>query len=156
MAIEIERKFLVKGDFRKDVVDVIKISQGYICAQPDKTVRVRINDNKGFLTIKGPTDTDGMSRYEFEHEISLDEAHELMKLCLPGSIEKERFYAEYADKRWEVDVFYGNNEGLIVAEIELSSPNEQLSLPDWVGEEVTGQKRYYNAMLTKEPYNKWK
>lgn len=155
MALEIERKFLVKGDFRKQVESVTRIMQGYICAEPGRTVRIRIADDKAFLTIKGPADASGMSRYEFEQEVPYSEALELQKLCIPGSIEKERFHVNFEGKCWEVDVFYGANEGLVLAEIELSSPDETVILPDWIGKEVTNDKRYYNSKLTKEPYNTW-
>lgn len=155
MPLEIERKFLVKGDFRKDMVSVANVRQGYLCAEPGRSIRVRLYDQQGFLTIKGATDPTGISRYEFEKEISKEEAVELMELCLPGRIEKERFNIDYAGKRWEVDVFYGENEGLVMAEIELNAPDEPFELPEWIGKEVTGDKRYYNSSLSKHPYKSW-
>ncbi len=155
MAQEIERKFLVCGAFKHKVFSSSRIAQGYICATSGRTVRVRLRDEKGFLTIKGPSDSQGMSRYEWEKEISSDEAHELMKLCLPGIIDKTRYLVEYAGHTWEIDEFYGENEGLIMAEIELQSENEPFEKPDFIGEEVTGDPRYYNSHLMIHPYNQW-
>ena len=155
MHTEIERKFLVKGDFSADVFDKKRIVQGYICSQPGKTVRVRIRDKEGFLTIKGPSDEKGMSRYEFEKSISLDDAEQLLKLCEPGAIDKVRHLACIDNHIWEIDVFHGANEGLIVAEIELESEEEAFALPQWIGKEVTGDRRYYNSMLTKHPFTEW-
>lgn len=156
MAVEIERKFLVRGAFRKDAIHSRRIIQGYICSVPERTVRIRISGTDGFLTIKGPTDSSGMSRYEFETKISMSDAEELFKLCERGAIAKERFWVPVGERMWEVDVFYGANEGLILAEIELSSEDEEIELPEWVGEEVTGDKRFYNSSLTTYPYRDWK
>ena len=152
---EIERKVLVTGDFSKDVVRSERFVQGYICSSPGKTVRVRIAGNKGFLTIKGASDENGLSRYEFEKEISLEDAKDLFKLCEPGAIEKVRHWVKEGDHLWEVDVFHGANEGLVMAELELTTENEKFDLPDWIGEEVTGDRRYYNSMLTQNPYSCW-
>ena len=155
MATEIERKFIVKGDFSKEVCDSQRIVQGYICSQPGRTVRIRIRGEKGFLTIKGPPDDKGLSRYEFEQEIPLPDAERLLTLCEPGAIDKVRHLVRVGKHTWEVDVFHGANEGLVMAEIELASEDEPFEKPDWIGEEVSGDRRYYNSMLTKEPYSQW-
>lgn len=155
MATEIERKFIVKGDFSKDVCNSQRIVQGYICSQPGRTVRIRIRGEKGFLTIKGPSDDKGLSRYEFEQEIPLPDAEQLLTLCEPGVIDKVRHLVRAGKHTWEVDVFHGANEGLVMAEIELASEDEPFEKPDWIGEEVSGDRRYYNSMLTKEPYSQW-
>lgn len=155
MATEIERKFIVKGDFTADVYSSERIVQGYICSEPGRTVRVRIRGEKGFLTIKGPSDDKGLSRYEFEQEIPLVDAEQLLKLCEPGSIDKVRHLVRGGKHTWEVDVFHGANEGLVMAEIELASEDEPFEKPDWIGEEVSGDRRYYNSMLTKQPYTQW-
>jgi CYTH domain-containing protein len=155
MPVEIERKFRVKGDFRKDVVRSRLIRQGYLSSHPERTVRIRISGERGWLTIKGMGDAKGLSRQEFEQEIALGDAEELFRLCEPGAIEKERHWVAAGGHIWEVDVFHGANEGLVLAEIELSSGEESFALPDWVGEEVTGDGRYYNAMLAKHPYTEF-
>ena len=152
---EIERKFLVKGDFEQDIVDRKRIVQGYICAEEARTVRVRIQGDEGFLTIKSASNERGWSRYEFEQLVTLVDAEELLKLCLPGVIDKIRHWIQVGNHLWEVDVFYGKNEGLVVAEIELSSEEETFELPAWVGEEVTGDAKYYNAMLSQNPFSQW-
>lgn len=155
MATEIERKFLVSGDFSKEVYSSQRIVQGYICSQPGRTVRIRIRGEEGYLTIKGPSDEKGLSRYEFEQQISLTDAEQLLCLCEPGAIDKIRHLVHVGKHVWEVDVFYGANEGLIVAEVELVSEDESFEKPAWLGEEVTGDRRYYNSMLTKNPYTQW-
>ena len=155
MATEIERKFIVKGDFSKEVCNSQRIVQGYICSQPGRTVRIRIRGEKGFLTIKGPSDDKGLSRYEFEQEIPLPDAEQLLTLCEPGVIDKVRHLVRAGKHTWEVEVFHGANEGLVMAEIELASEDEPFEKPDWIGEEVSGDRRYYNSMLTKEPYSQW-
>lgn len=156
MSTEIERKFLVEGDFMKEVYSSQRIVQGYICSQPGRTVRVRIRNGKGYLTIKGPSDEKGFSRYEFEQEIPLADAEQLLTLCEPGAIDKVRHLVHVGRHTWEVDVFHGANEGLIMAEVELSAEDEPFALPTWIGKEVTGDRRYYNSMLTKHPYSGWK
>lgn len=156
MATEIERKFIVEGDFSADVYDSQRIVQGYICSQPGRTVRVRIRGEKGYLTIKGPSDAKGFSRYEFEREIPLADAEQLLTLCEPGAIDKVRHLVRAGQHTWEVDVFHGANEGLIMAEIELASEDEPFDKPAWIGKEVSGDRRYYNSMLTKQPYSGWK
>lgn len=155
MATEIERKFLVTGDFSREIYRAERIVQGYICSLPGRTVRIRIRGTEGFLTIKGPSTDDGLSRYEFERPLSLADAEALFKLCEPGAIEKVRNWVRVGTHTWEVDVFHGANEGLILAEIELASPGESFEKPDWAGKEVTGDRRYYNSMLTKHPYQEW-
>ena len=152
---EIERKFLVSGDFERDIVRRERIVQGYICAEEARTVRVRLQDNKGFLTIKSAPNAGGWSRYEFEQPLALVDAEELLKLCLPGVIDKVRYSIYVGNHLWEVDVFHGENEGLVVAEIELSSEEETFELPAWAGEEVTGDPKYYNARLAQKPFNQW-
>ncbi len=157
MRLEIERKFLVKGDFKGESIQKSHIVQGYICRLPGRSVRVRIRDNKGYLTIKGASNTSGTTRIEWETEISEDDARTLFLLAEPGVIEKTRYLVHAADGKhiWEIDVFHGDNEGLIVAEIELSDENESFDTPAWLGEEVTGDPRYFNSMLMKNPYKDW-
>jgi adenylate cyclase len=154
--IEIERKFLVKSsDFKEQAFAQNQIAQGYLSSLPERTVRVRIKGKKGFLTIKGIGHHGGMSRFEWENEIPLDEAQELLKLCEKGKIEKTRFEIKAGKHVFEVDEFYGENEGLIMAEIELESETESFEKPDWLGEEVTNDERYYNAYLSKKPFKTW-
>jgi len=156
MAQEIERKFLVKGDYKKYVSKETKIVQGFLCTVPERTVRVRIKGDKGFLTIKGIGNKSGASRYEWEKEISLLDAKDLMAICEPGVIDKTRYLVKAdGDLVFEVDEFYGENEGLTVAEIELPSEDKEFSKPEWLGTEVTGQVDYYNSMLMKNPYKNW-
>lgn len=144
---EIERKFLVKGDFKKHISKSYKISQGFLSRIPERTVRIRIRDNKGFLTIKGKSTEDGTTRFEFEKEISYTEASELLKICEPGIIEKTRHIVIYENNKFEVDVFDGKNKGLIIAEIELENKDQHFLKPEWLGKEVTGDIKYYNSNL---------
>lgn len=155
MLVEIERKFLVAGDFRADAVFSSHIAQGYLCADGRRTVRVRLRDDRGFLTVKGPSSADGLSRFEWEKEITADEARLLLPLCLPGSIEKRRWIVPVGRHTFEVDEFAGANAGLLVAEVELSSPDEAFERPAWLGREVTGHGRYYNSALTVRPFCRW-
>ncbi len=155
MAQEIERKFLVKGDFKPDAFKSTRISQGYLSSVPERTVRVRIKGNQGFLTIKGKGNHSGISRYEWEKEIPVKEAEELLQLCEPGIIDKTRYLVKSGNHTFEVDEFHGENEGLILAEIELETENESFVKPSWIAEEVTGDAKYYNAVLTKHPYSRW-
>lgn len=155
MSLEIERKFLVVGDFRPHARRHFRIVQGYICAEKGRTVRVRLCGESGFLTIKGPSSDGGLSRYEFEKPVTLDEALSLLRLCRSGMIDKVRWLVPCGAHTFEVDEFHGDNEGLVVAEIELSAPDETFERPDWLGEEVTGDRRYYNASLTRTPYKDW-
>lgn len=155
MAQEIERKFLVNGEFKSQAYAQSRIVQGYISSARGRTVRVRIRDGKGYLTIKGASNEAGTSRYEWEKEITLGEARELMKLCEPGVIDKTRYLIKSGEHIFEVDEFYGENEGLVVAEVELKAEDEPFKKPDFIGKEVTGDIRYYNSHLMKEPFTKW-
>ena len=154
MAKEIERKFLVSGEFRQDSPESYRIMQGYICSDQDRTVSVRVRGDKGFLTIKGRSSADGLSRYEWEKEIPASEAVELMALCGSGVIDKTRYLVPFGRHTYEVDVFHGANEGLVLAEIELAEEQETFEKPSWLGEEVTGDPRYYNSMLSLHPFSK--
>lgn len=154
--IEIERKFLVTADvFLKLYKRSNRIVQGYLSSVPERTVRVRIKGNIGFLTIKGKSSVDGLSRMEWEKEIEVQDAELLLKICESGVIEKTRYEVEWGNHIIEVDVFEGDNKGLVVAEIELKSVLETFEKPDWLGKEVTGDERYYNAYLSKNPFLKW-
>lgn len=153
---ETERKYLVSGSFEKDVKHKYRITQGYISDDPARTVRVRIRDDQGFLTIKGAPDSTGTTRFEWEKEISYVEAQQLTKLCKPGMIEKIRNIVEWKGFTFEVDVFKGDNEGLIVAEIELEDTNQVFDKPAWLDKEITGDRRFYNASLMSNPYKLWK
>lgn len=154
--LEIERKFLVVNESYKELAtSSTHIKQGYICSDRGRTVRVRIRGHQAFLTIKGPSFDNGLSRYEFEKEITLDEAEHLFRLCGPGVIDKTRYLVPVGNHVFEVDEFYGDNEGLVVAEVELSSGDEVFERPTFLGIEVTGDRRYYNSMLTLKPYNTW-
>jgi adenylate cyclase len=155
MAQEIERKFLVSGDFHAFVIKSIRIVQGYLSSHPERTVRVRITDHTGFLTIKGKVNESGISRFEWEKEIAFDEALELIKLCEPGTIEKIRHLVKVGSHTFEIGVFQGNNKGLVIAEIELENENDSFEKPPWLGEEVTGHPQYYNSMLIKNPFSLW-
>ena len=155
MAQEIERKFKVAGDFKNLTVKQVRITQGYLSSVPERTVRVRVKGEKGFLTIKGIGNESGASRYEWEKEISIEEAKQLLDICEAGVIDKTRFLVEAGSHTYEVDEFYGENEGLTVAEVELNSEDEEFIKPEWLGEEVTGDVKYYNSMLMKNPYSKW-
>ena len=155
MAQEIERKFLVNGEFKSQAYAQSRIVQGYISSARGRTGRVRIRDGKGYLTIKGASNEAGTSRYEWEKEITLGEARELMKLCEPGVIDKTRYLIKSGEHVFEVDEFYGENEGLVMAEVELKAEDEPFKKPDFIGKEVTGDIRYYNSHLMKEPFTKW-
>lgn len=157
--LEIERKFLVHkrgGEYKKKAYSSSRIKQGYICSEHGCTVRVRIRDDKGFLTIKGPSSHGGMTRYEFEKEITLDEAEHLMQLCEPGIIDKTRYLVKSGNHVFEIDEFYGDNEGLVMAEVELGRENESYDKPDFIAEEVTGDRRFYNSYLRRMPFSEWK
>lgn len=155
MAQEIERKFLVTGEFKSQAFAQSRIMQGYICSAHGRTVRIRIRDDKGYLTIKGASNVSGTSRYEWEQELPLPEAQELMKLCEPGIIDKTRYLVRSGEHVFEVDEFYGDNDGLLIAEVELGSEDEAFEKPPFIGEEVTGDSRYYNSQLMKKPYKTW-
>ncbi|MGY6649395.1 CYTH domain-containing protein [Wenyingzhuangia sp. IMCC45574] len=153
---EIERKFLVTNlDFINQSFDSNRIEQGYLNSHKERTVRVRIKNNNGYLTIKGVSNESGTSRFEWEKEISITEATQLLAICEPGVISKTRYLVKMQQHTYEVDVFDGANEGLIIAEIELNEENERFEKPEWLGEEVTGQKKYYNSQLSKNPYKTW-
>ena len=154
--VEIERKFLVNSNaFKTEAFTQNRISQGYLSSVPGRTVRVRIKGNKGFLTIKGVSNESGLSRFEWEKEIPVDEATALLKLCEQGVIEKTRFEVKMGNHIIEIDEFYGDNEGLIMAEIELQSETETFEKPNWLGAEVTQDFRYYNSYLSQNPYKRW-
>ena len=154
--LEIERKFLVNGDdYKRQAYSSSRIQQGYICSGHGRTVRVRIRDARGYLTIKGPSEHGGLARYEFEKEITLDEAEQLMRLCEPGIIDKTRYLVKSGQHTFEVDEFYGENEGLVMAEVELGSEDEPYEKPDFIGKEVTGDRRYYNSHLRENPFSLW-
>lgn len=155
MALEIERKFLVAGDFKSLATSHSRIMQGYICSQRGRTVRVRLRDEKAYLTIKGPSFNGGLSRYEFEKEITKDEGLSLMRLCEVGIIDKIRWLVPVGRHIFEVDEFFGENEGLIVAEVELEKEDEAFERPAFLGEEVTGDRKYYNSSLRLHPYKQW-
>jgi len=156
MAQEIERKFLVVDDSYKTLAfSHSRIHQGFICSEKGRTVRVRIRDEKAYLTIKGPSDEKGLSRYEFEREITKEEGLELMKLCEPGIIDKTRYLVKAGNHTFEVDEFYGDNAGLVMAEVELGFEDEAFERPAFLGKEVTGDKRFYNSSLIKNPFRKW-
>lgn len=156
MHLEIERKFLVTGPFRDQAFNCTHIRQGYISSGNGRTVRVRIRDDKGYLTIKGPSGKAGLSRYEFETEIALSDAEDLMRICEPGIIDKNRYLVQCGNHVFEVDEFFGENEGLLMAEVELQSEEEAFDKPDFLGREVTGDRRYYNSHLRRNPYCLWR
>ena len=154
--IEIERKFLVKSEeFKTISFAKNEISQGYLNSNPERTVRVRIKGNQGYLTIKGKGNETGMSRLEWEKEIPIDEAKMLLNLCESGVISKVRYEVKFGNHVYEVDEFFGENEGLILAEIELQSEEEVFEKPNWLGEEVTNNEKYYNSYLSKKPFINW-
>lgn len=155
MAQEIERKFLVVGDFKQAAYSHSTIIQGYISATKEHTVRVRIRDDKAFLTIKGASHNGGLSRFEWEKEIPVSEARDLLLLC-GGVIDKVRYLVKSGKHVFEVDEFHGDNEGLIMAEVELKNEAEPYTKPSFIGKEVTGDIRYYNSHLLENPYKNWK
>ena len=154
MAQEIERKFLVVGEYKNLAHSVMHLVQGYI-ASGRRTVRLRISDDRAWLTIKGPSHDGGLSRFEWEKEIEAHEAMELLPLCEGALIDKHRHLVKVGDHTFEVDEFHGDNEGLTIAEVELSSIDEEFIRPEWLGAEVTGIKRYYNSHLRANPYKEW-
>jgi len=154
--IEIERKFLIKSDaYKKEATSVKRIVQGFLNTHPKRTVRVRIKGNNGFLTIKGISNEAGTSRFEWEQEIEVSEAEALLKICEETVIEKTRYEIPEGRYMFEVDEFLAENEGLVIAEIELKNENDPFERPKWLGEEVTGQLKYYNSLLSKKPYKSW-
>lgn len=154
--IEIERKFLVTSDeYKTAAFAKNEIAQGYLNSTPERTVRVRIKGDNGYLTIKGKGNESGMSRFEWEKEIPVSEAKSLLELCEKGVISKTRFEIKVGNHVYEVDEFYGENQGLVVAEIELQSETETFEKPSWLGNEVTNNEKYYNAFLSKIPFKNW-
>jgi adenylate cyclase len=149
--MEIERKFLVEGEFRPYAIKKLRITQGYISSNPERTVRIRKKGDRAYITIKGAGSPSGATRYEWEKEISLKEAEELFKICEPGIIDKIRHLVPVGAHTFEVDEFLGKNQGLILTEVELQSEDEIFEKPPWLGREVTGDIRYYNSMLVKNP-----
>ena len=153
--MEIERKFIVTGEWKHLATSKTHIEQGYFDTAPGCTVRIRIRDDKAYLTIKGPSADGGLSRYEFETQIPMDDGREMMKLCRPGRIDKTRWLVPNGRHTIEVDEFHGDNDGLIMAEIELSAPDEPYERPDFLGQEVTGDPRFYNKALMSRPFCLW-
>ena len=154
--VEIERKFLVTSeDFKKEAFAKHQIAQGYLNSNPDRTVRIRIKGESGFLTIKGKNNDSGTTRFEWETEIALMEAKPLLDLCEKGILLKTRYEIQVGKHVYEVDVFHGENEGLIIAELELSSEQEVFEKPNWLGKEVTGDNRYYNSYISQKPFATW-
>jgi CYTH domain-containing protein len=153
---EIERKFLVHSDaYKQEAFKSLRISQGFLNSEKSRTVRVRITDKEGFLTIKGLSSASGLSRFEWETEIPYEEARALLKLCEPGQIEKRRYCINVGKHIFEVDEFFGDNQGLTIAEVELFTEDETFDTPDWLAKEVTGEVKYFNSMLSKTPYKQW-
>jgi len=155
MAIEIERKFLVSGDFYSQAKKHFNITQGYLSLDKERTIRIRIQNKKAFLTIKGKSNKEGITRFEWEKEISLSEGEALLKLAIGSCIEKVRYHIPIGKHLFEVDVFSGENKGLIIAEIELNSESESFIKPQWLGKEVSDDNRYYNSNLVLNPFSKW-
>jgi adenylate cyclase len=154
MGIEIERKFLVKNEaWKSDDLEGLRCRQGYLIAEKEKTVRIRIIGERAFLTIKGKTA--GITRSEFEYEIPVQDAEALLELCGGAVIEKTRYFIECAGMTWELDVFAGDNTGLVMAEIELEAEDQRFILPPWAGKEVSSEMRYYNASLASHPFSEW-
>lgn len=157
MPQEIERKFLVTDtSYRELATSSSHIVQGYICSDKGRTVRIRIRNDKGYLTIKGGSNAAGLSRYEWEQEIDVADAHDLLKLCEPGIIDKVRYLVPSDNHVFEVDEFAGENQGLVIAEVELAAEDEPYTKPAFIGQEVTGNRRYYNSHLRVYPYSIWK
>lgn len=154
---EIERKFLVKNNDFKELADQKKLLvQAYLNTHPERTIRVRIDDSRAFLTIKGKSTSDGLSRFEWEKQIDVEEAQKLLQLCEPGKIEKHRYHVQVEGHTYEVDEFLGENEGLVIAEVELEHEEELFEKPYWLGAEVTGDARYYNSNILTNPFKNWK
>ncbi|MBO4771601.1 MAG: CYTH domain-containing protein [Bacteroidales bacterium] len=156
MAFEIERKFLVKGEFKHLALSSNYIVQGYLCADKNKSVRVRLRGDKGYITIKASTENSKIIRNEWEYEIPAPQVNEMLRLCASGIIEKTRYIVQYKNLVVEVDEFYGDNEGLVIAEIELAYEHQMFEKPDFLGEDVTEDPRYLNSELSKHPYCEWK
>ena len=156
MAQEIERKYLVlDSSYKHEAYSSNHVRQGYLCSDRGKTVRIRLRDARAYITIKGPSLDGGLSRYEFEQEIPFEDGEKMMSLCQEGLIDKTRWLVRSGDHTFEVDEFHGDNEGLVVAEVELRNRDEQPIIPHFIGKEVTGDRRYYNAQLCVNPYCRW-
>lgn len=156
MALEIERKYLVLSEaYKSEAVKVTFIKQGYLSSAPERSVRIRIKGEKAFLTIKGISNENGTTRFEWEKEITTADAMDLFQLCEPGVIEKNRYEVSCGEYIFEIDEFLGNNQGLVMAEIELQSETDVFEKPQWLGTELTGDKRYYNSYLVSNPYKYW-
>ncbi len=154
--IEIERKFLIKSDdFKKAATTSTRITQGFLNTHKERTVRVRLKGDIGYLTVKGKSSENGLSRFEWEKEITYEEAKSLLNICESGVIDKIRYEVVIKNHTFEIDEFFGDNEGLVIAEVELNSENELFETPDWLGDEVTGNVKYYNSQLSKHPFSKW-
>lgn len=154
--LEIERKFLVRSNAFKHYASThFRIVQGFLNTHPERTVRVRINGDKAFLTVKGKSNESGTTRFEWEREITTNEAVNLIDLCEPIILEKNRYQVPIGNHVYEVDEFFGENKGLIIAEIELKHEDELFEKPDWLGKEVTGEIKYYNSQLSKNPFKAW-
>ncbi|MGV8962369.1 MAG: CYTH domain-containing protein [Candidatus Saccharimonadaceae bacterium] len=156
MNYEIERKFLVTGEFKSKAFTHWRIVQGYLSSVPKRVVRIRIKGDLAYITVKSTVSGNGLTRYEWEKEISVADAEEMLKFCEKEIIEKTRYLVQVGNHVFEVDEFYGSNEGLLMAEVELQSEDEEFEKPEWLGLEVTHDVRYYNSMLVKQPFNKWK
>ncbi|WP_308993637.1 CYTH domain-containing protein [Mariniflexile litorale] len=154
--VEIERKFLVNSNtYKEEAFKSTRIIQGFLNTHKERTVRVRLKGEKGFITVKGASTSDGLSRFEWEKEITKDEANALLKLSEPGIIDKIRYEIKAGNHIFEVDEFYGENDGLVIAEVELNTENDTFLKPNWLGEEVTGIIKYYNSQLSKKPFKTW-
>lgn len=156
MGVEIERKFLVTEKFKHLAESSTHIVQGYLCSDEKRTVRIRVRDEKAYITIKGRSSGNGLSRFEWEKEIPKADAEEMLRLCESGIIDKHRYLVPYEGHVFEVDEFHGANDGLVMAEVELASETEEVALPSFLGKEVTGDIRYYNSSLRLHPYSLWK
>ena len=155
--IEIERKFLITSNaFKTEAFKNARITQGFLNTDKERTVRVRLKGDLGFITVKGVSTNNGLSRFEWEKEISKQDAKSLLKLCEPTIIDKIRYEVKAENHIFEIDEFFGENEGLVIAEIELEDENETFKKPKWLGNEVTGSIKYYNSQLSKQPFNSWK
>ncbi|WP_411894069.1 CYTH domain-containing protein [Winogradskyella sp. A2] len=155
--IEIERKYLVNSSkFKEEAFNHYTIKQGFLNSDPERTVRVRLINEKGLLTVKGLSSDNGLTRFEWEKELGREEAESLLLLCEVGIIDKIRYEVKLSQHIIEVDQFFGDNEGLIIAEIELNSVDDKFEKPIWLGKEVTGDIKYYNSQLSKNPYKDWK
>jgi CYTH domain-containing protein len=156
MGIEVERKFLVTGDFKSLSTYSLQIMQGYLSVDPSRVVRIRIKDEKGYITIKGKTESDKISRFEWESEISLVDATSLLKLCYPLIISKTRYIVPWGSFIFEVDEFNSENKGLVIAELETNKYTALEKLPGWIGKEISGMEKYYNFSLSQRPFTTWK